>query len=353
MDDYITSRLEEFVEQSGEDLEVEDVREDFEAKLAKVDERAMESLDDQTRVDYAVGMLSSEDLRKRRSGPSAEEMEIRILSIGQRGTWNDHPAINDYDGDVVTAHGLIRAPVGDGGEVKTGKAVLFIRDDHVNSLEAQTKFHELNTVRATMAVEDAWSLDGFFRAYSTEQTDLVEEEFDDLPASRDEKNSLLRQAFPDVALADLAENGKGLSSYDPDTDGLYTRDWGADIKRFTGRVVDYYIPDDRSWGRYTLTDISVTPDDLEGSEATLPSGDTASVIGSNQQVPGLTVWADPDYHMTVGNDSTVDVYGVIEVNADDGQISMRAAGVVPIVPMDMEDEETTEDSGVQSKKSKL
>lgn len=340
MDDYTESRLEDFIQKSGRDVTVEQVEPAFKDKLELVEERAMEDLDDQQKVDYAVSMLSSEDIRNRRVGLSGTETELKILAVGHRGVF---PNWGKQDVDTVFAHAVVHGPLpdenGDPGEPRAAKAVLFNKETNMDLLEVQSKFHAGNTIRAAYDVEQAWDLNGFYRAYSTEDTDLVEEEFDDLPSSRDEKNEMLRKMFPDVALDDLAEDGEGLSSYDAESG--YTNDWGADIQRFTGTVTDYYIPDDRSWGVMTLMDDSVTEEDLEGTD----------VIGDEQNIPGLSIYAQPDYHMNYGNGSILDVYGVIETN-NDGQIVMRAAGVVPVIPIDMDDDDSA-DEGVDATESQI
>jgi hypothetical protein len=323
MDDYEKRALNQFIERTGQDLSVQELEPALNAKIERVEELAMEEMDHEQKVDTAVSMLSSEDLREKRVGQSGEPMDLSILSIGHRGVWED---FGKEDVDTVFAHAIIHGPIGADGQEKAAKAVLMHPKTEMDLLEVQNKFHSLNELQATYEVEEAWELDGFYRCYATDQTNLVETDIEDLPDSRDEKNDLLRRMFPDTTLADLAEGSQGLSAYDPDSG--FTHDFGADIKRFRGSVVDWYVPDDRSWGRMTLMDDSVIPEDLEDTRIVDDSG--------NNNVPGLTVFAEPDYHIQYGNQSVLDVYGVVEVN-NDGQIQMSAAGVVPIVPMEMDD----------------
>lgn len=322
MNDYAEAQLAQFIESTGKDLDVEDVQPAFEAKLETVREKAMEDLDEQTAIDYAIGMMSAEDLRERRVGSSGDLLDLKILSIGHRGVFRDWSPPGGGDSvDTVMSHAIIHGHLnGPNEDPVARKAILFNKADDLNLHTVQDKFSPLAELEATYKVEEAWSLDGVYRCYSTEATEIEKTEIDELPSDRDAKNDLLRQMFPDVELAGLAENHEGLSSYDQDSG--YTDDWGADIKRFTGTINDNYIPDDRSWGRYTIIDDSVTEDDLEGTE----------VVSDSQNVPGLTVWCEPDYHMHYGNQSVVDVYGVVETGQD-GQIQMNAVGVVPIVPM--------------------
>lgn len=327
-DDYKRAKAKELAE--GTEASVDDAVKALEEQISVVEERAAESLDDRTMVDYASSMITAGEIADSRTGGDGETMEVDVLSIGARGTWDGHPAT---DKNTLEAHAIINGPIGPGGEEQAAKAILLLTEDHVDLGEAQSKLHELNELHMTLEVEEAWNLDGFYRCYSTEETYLTETEIDALPSGRDEKNELLRQMFPDVELAGLAENGNGLSARDPESG--YTYDWGADLKRFRGTVVNHYINDNRTWGVYTLMDDSVTPDDID---------DHPDLIGDNQQVPGLSVHCEPDFHMNYGTKSVVDVYGVIEVE-DSGQIIMRAAGVVPIVPTAMDDGEQA-DEGV-------
>lgn len=347
MDDYTESKLTDFIDRTGRDMTVEEAKPAFDEKYEEVEEKLMEDASHEQKVDYAISMLSGEDLRSKRVGGSGEVMELKILSIGHRGVWEDHPTTEQ---DTVTAHAIIHGPLnGKDEEHKAAKAVVMLTADNVDLLEAQQKFHALNELKGTFEVEEAWDLDGFYRAYSTDETELVEENLDDLPSDRDSKNQLLRRMFDDVELANLAQDGEGLSSYDGDTG--YTHDWGADIKRFTGSIVDYFISDDREFGVYTLMDDSVAPEDVEDASVMTADGTEAHLVGDSGNVPGLTVYAQPDYHMNYGNQSIVDVYGVIEVGQD-GQLAMRAAGVVPIVPTEMDDGDDA-DEGVKAKETSI
>ena len=339
MDEYTERKLEGFIDGMGLEASVDDVYPQFQEKLEVVEQKVMEDAEDRQKVDYAVAMLQSDDIRADRTGTSGEQMPLDILSIGHRGVWEDHPAT---DTDTVTAHGIIHGHLdGPDEDPRASPAVIMLERPEVDLLEAQSKFSPLNELHGTFEVEEAWDLKGFHRVYSTEDTTLEERDIPDLPSGRDDKNEMLRQMFPDVELSSLAEDGEGLSAFDPDSG--FTHDWGADIKRFTGTIVDYYVKDDRSWGAYTVMDDSVLPEDIDANDM---------IVGDSQQTPGLTVHCEPDYHMQYGNNSIVDVYGVVEKESDTGQITIRAAGIVPIVPMEMDDGDAADD-GVQATESSL
>jgi len=337
MDDYEKRALSNFIERTGQDLSVEEAEPALRDKIEELESKAMEDLSHEQKVDYAVNMLSGEDLREKRVGSSGEAMNIDILAIGHRGVWTDW---GSEDVDTVMSHAIIHGPIGEDGEMKAGKAILFNQKTEMDLLDVQQKFAPLTELNATYEVEEAWNLDGFWRCYSTEDTELTETDIESLPDTRDDKNDLLRRMFEDTELATLAEGLQGLSAFDPD-DG-YTHDFGADIKRFTGTIVDYYVDDDKSFGIYTLMDDSVVPDDLENTRVVDDDG--------NNTIPGLTVWCQPDYHMEYGNQSIVDVYGVIRTD-NDGQVVMDAAGIVPVVPMEMDDGD--DDDSVEATESSI
>lgn len=321
--------------------------EQFEQKYAKVEERLVEDLPDEEKADLAVGMIQSAMTRDERIGGGGEETELKILAVGasRRGiveNWGRNNATVTY------TYGIVRGPIGENDKMGTGKAVFINMDDHLDLHEVREKFHARNTLEATYEVSESNDLNGIYRCFSCDATELVETDFDDLPSDPDEKNDMLRQIFPDVPLAEVHEN---LSKFDPNSDGNWPYEFGADIKRFRGRVVDYYINDERSWGRYTLMDDSVTEDDIEPGEVTLPTGDAGHITGEQQNIPGFTVHCDPTLHMNYGRDSVLDVYGVIEADQD-GQVVMSAVGVVPIVPMGMDEDEAA-DEGVQAKESQI
>jgi hypothetical protein len=344
MDDHTRRNLEEAIDRIGDDeMTPEDLKPALDEKLELVEERLTEDRSKEDKVDIAAGMLSGEAIRDARTGLNGDPTDLKILAIGHRGVFEDWG--QDDPVDTVMSHAIIRGPIGEDGKVRSAKAILFNKKSHLDLLEVQQKFSPMNELQANYEVESAWSDlsdQGFFRAYSHDDTKLVETDIDDLPDTRDEKNEMLRSAFPDVELAELGRDGsyKGFSSFDAETDANYTDDWGADIKRFEGKIVDYYIKDDRTYGRYTVSDESMVAEEVEGSR----------LMDSQDNVPGLTVHCQPDYHMNQGRMARVDVYGVIQL--DDGKPEMNAVGVVPIMEMPL-DEDDQADSDVEATETSL
>lgn len=329
--DQARSRLEEYVD--GKEFSVEDAESEFEEAYEKVEERVMEELTQSEMIELAIAQMNSSRIREERVGFSGEEMELEILAVGQSGIIDNWGDDNDT---VVYCYGFIYGPLGEDGGMKAGKAVFVNRaSDGVDVRDAKFKFHALNTLEAVYEVNPSRDLQNTYRCFSSDRTELVETELDNLPANRSEKLEVLRSAIPETNLASIEQN---LTAFDPESG--YTYDFGADIKRIRGTVVDYYIPDDHSWGRYTIMDDSVTEDDLDAS----------NLVGEDQNVPGLTVWADPDTHMEFGNESIIECYGTIE-QGDNGNIVMNLAGVIPVVPMDMDEEERADQGAKATEES--
>ena len=330
--DEIEDRLASLVEGTGRSLSW--AVDEYESNLSDIENRSLETLSDEQKADYAIGMIEDDQLYQDRVGSYGDEMDLEILAIGQAGLMNNW---GEDDDDVVYSHGFIYGPLGEDGESKAAKAVFVNKaSDGVDLRAIQRMFHAGNTMKGVYEVSESQDLDGVYRCFSCDSTDPVEQELDSLPSERSKKLDILRQAVPE---AELATVHNSLTAYDPESG--YTYDFGADLRRIEARIVDYYIPDDRSWGRYTIMDDSVTEDDIVDSD----------LVDDDQNIPGLTVWADPDYHMEYGRKSRVEMYGSVEEN-DDGQIVMNLVGIVPIIPMPMDDEEQADDD-VDATESKL
>lgn len=306
----------------------------FESAMQDVENRLMEDVSDDKKREFALGMVESEQVFQDRVG-GGEEMEVEILAIGQAGRIDNWGDDND---SVVYSYGFIYGPLREDGGGKAARAVFINRkSDGLNLSDIQRMFHATNTMKAVYEVSESNDLDGVYRCFSNGTTAPVEQELDNLPADRDAKLEILRQAVPEASLATLR---KDMSAYDPETG--YTHDFGADLRRIEGKIVDYYAADDGSWGRYTIMDDSVTADDIIGTD----------IVGDDQNVPGLTVWADPHYHMEYGRKTRADFYGTIE-EGQDGNLMMNLVGVVPIIPMPMDDEGGQADTNANTKEETL
>lgn len=333
VEDAIRDDLRQLVAESGKDLQWAVNK--YEEAISDIQNRTLESLTEQQEREHALGMVETKVIRDSSIGSSGEEMTLEVLAIGQGGRMDDWGKDND---SVVYSYGFIYGPIGDDGGNEAGRAVFVNKaSDGMDLSDVQRKFHANNTMKATYEVSESRDLDGVYRCFTSEATKLVEQELDSLPSDRDEKNRVLREAVPEATLATLHDD---MSAYDPETG--YTYDFGADLRRIEGKVADYYVADDGSWGRYTLMDDSVTADDIVDTD----------IVGDDQNVPGLTVWADPDYHMEYGVNTRADFYGTVEEGSN-GNLVMNLVGVVPIIPMPMDDEDEQADEKADKTKQSL
>lgn len=315
--DQAKSELEELVEDTGRSLDWAIAQ--YKEAMSEVEERMMEDVSDEVKREYAIGMVESDQLFKDRVGGSGQEMELEVLSIGQAGEIDGWGEDND---DVVYSYGIIFGPLGENGKMRAGQAVMINkRSSGLDLSSVMRKYHALNTMKAVYEVSESDDLNNVYVCFSCTATELTETtDLDTLPTDREKKLSSLRDAIPEASLATLEDD---LSAYDDETG--YTYDFGADLRRIEGKVVDCYDPDDADWGRYTIVDDSVTIDDIKGSD----------LFDDGDNIPGFTVWGN-SYHMEYGRKTRADFYGAIESD-EDGQITMNLAGIVPILPMPMDD----------------
>lgn len=333
MDSEIENSLEDLIDGSPHDMEW--AREEYEEAIEQVEERAMEDLDEEQKQDFALGMVESEAIyQDRLSRQGGEKMELEILAIGQAGIIENWGQENET---VVYSYGFVYGPLGDDGKEKAASAVFINKEEVGQDLhEVKSKFHTLNTMKATYSVSESDDLSGVYECWPVPETELQEQELDSLPADRDEKNEILRQAITEATLATLHED---LTARDPESG--FTHSYGADLRRIEGKIVDWYIDEEGGWGRYTIMDDSVTEDDIVGTD----------IVSDDANIPGLTVWADPDFHMEYGRKSRCDFYGTLE-EGDDGNFQMNLVGIVPIMPMPMEEQEQA-DEDVEATESEI
>lgn len=339
MQDDTEAQLRQMVE--GQSATYDDAVEAFEDALTTVEERLMEDLSDEDKERRALQFLKATQIEADRT-TYGESMELNICAIGARQMqWNDG---NGGKKDMVLAYGIIHAPgrrlpaeEGDNGP-EVGLAV-FILDSTkgIDPADAMAKFNTSPSALAgTFSVSRSSDLASItsegttetdlFRVEASSKTTIEEADPEamDLPSSRDEMNQILRSRIPEATLAGAVNDiSKVISSYDPETG--YAHEFGGDLRRINASIVDHYSADDGSWGRYTVIDDTVMEDELE---------DTA-LMGENQQTPGLTAWADPQYHINYGRKSQVDLYCYIETT-DDGQVQANVVGIVPILPMPLD-----------------
>lgn len=320
-DQDVDDALEDLIDGTGRSMEW--AREAYDEKKDEVQSTALEDFNEQELHDHTIAKIRSDRIYEdRMAGGSGVNMELEILSIGQSGVMDDW---GEDDDTVVYSYGFIYGPLGEDGSGKAARAVFVNNKEKADMdlLEVQRKFYAGNTMTAEYSVDESESLNGVYECFSVPATDLEEGELDHLPVERQKKVDILRQATPEASLATLEDD---LTKTDPESGFNYS--YGADLRRLEASVVHYYMADDNSWGKYTVIDDSVTEDDIVGTD----------IVNDNANVPGLTVWAEPDYHMEYGRQTRADFYGTIEYDEEKGYF-MNLVGIVPIIPTEMDDGE--------------
>lgn len=324
--------------QKAEELDVPytEVEEAFNEELTTFRENALEDLSDAQLERMALQAMTVADIAEEQTA-FGTPMDLQVLAIGARSMrWKDG---NGGKKPVVLAYGLIHSPNqrlptrDDGAGPDVGLAV-FVLDSAkgVDPSHAMRKFSSRNTVTGRFSVSAAEEPaevgdTAVYRCEATKRTAIedADPEAMDLPTDPDDINQVLRARIPQATLADAATDiANVVSSYDPETG--YAHEFGVDLRRIEGAVVDYYIADDSSWGRYTILDDTVMEDELPET----------NLMDDESRTPGLTAWSDPHHHINYGRKSHCDFYGYLEVT-DDGQVQMNVVGVVPIIPMPMDD----------------
>lgn len=308
------------------------VRGEYLDELETVSNRSKIVLNEETVREIAVGNVRQR--YKATSRVSGDEIELQILAVGQRGRIDDW---GSNDESVVYGHGLIYGPIASNGTEKTSRAMFLHRGSHLNLAEVRRKFRCQNQMRGAYSVRESTDLNGFHVCESTPETKLIEGDCRAFNEDWEECRDTLGEAFDQAELATLSQDR---SAFDPESG--YTHDFGADIKWIEGRVVDYYIADDRSFANYTIIDDSVTETDVKQSD----------IISDGQGTPGLTVWTDPASHMEYGLNTRARFYGVIRPD-NEGVYQMDLAGIDPIIPMPLDTSDEPADTGVDSTEEQI
>lgn len=229
-----------------------------------------------------------------------------------------------------------------------GLSVFVCDEDDMDVEKAQNCFQPLNTLKGTFTrarPNKVRSKGGnvTYRMDSTLESDVEEVEIDSLPSTLESKRKGINEMYldedDDVFTLETASQHMSIR------DGGYTADYGLDIKRIRGYVVDVYRkfgdpddPEDSSFGVYTIADNTVANvEDLKD----------AGLDGGNEQgAIGLTVWMEPEL-VQYDVDSYVDVYGALRYN-DDHNIVMDGYGMVPVSGIPINDGQEPIDDDVET-----
>lgn len=311
-EDQIEQRLESIVEGTNKDLDWA-----WSKYYEKLEEAKETAADRVTEAQLASGVLSSVSgsiIQGSRSGGPVED--VKILSIGHNGVqkWSDG---DDGKKEVLVAFGIVN-PVDEDKPMQMANIVCD-ETDGVDVHNLKKQFRTLNTLEGKFQISEADDLSNVYNLQSSEDTKVEEEESD---MSEEEKREHLNRFVDDhVSLDSIAEYMSTTNS-----DG-YLAARGADMRRITATVVDWYSGD--GFNTYTVIDESTLGGDNLNPDA----------ISDQGRTPGLTVWCADEF-FKYGCDSLLEIYGPISRN-DDGQISMQAVGISPLTQVEMDESQQT------------
>lgn len=339
MDDEIEQRLRDLADDAGESFEW--AKEQYDEKMEKYRDVLETDIPEDKLPEMVLGSIQSDINRNVRVSGDTEELPI--LALGHGG---ERPIGGGSTG--VVAVGIINPQSGgvinEPPESDPAGLAIFICDESrgADLGNIRDAFKPLNTLKGWFSRRQApnvqWKgrdTDGdkrpVYLCSTTGETRVEDTEVEALPSDQDTKRKLVNQQYvtedDQFTLQNFHEN---LSQMDGDN----SADWGADIKRMRGYVVDAYRnfgdpgdPDDNDFGVMTIADDSVA-DMSELEDTDLSTGREGSPIG-------LTVWMPPEL-VQYGEDSYVDVYGTLTRN-NDGEVWMNGVSVIPIAAFPYED----------------
>lgn len=295
-------RLEQFVE--GREIEYEEAEEMYEEELEDVQERATDAIGEEQIQNMAFTQFRGKFNKSQSVERDTEEIDI--ISLG-------HSGIQQWkSGDTLLAYGIVNR-----GSEPANKAVFIIDGEDVNLEEVKNKFTPMNALEGNFSVNTSDMVSDLYVCNSASDTEVLESDMD---MDREERHQWVNDnhIVGDVELANITDH------ISMTNDQGYTADWGGDLRRLQGTVIDWFIPDDFSFGVMTVQDSSIVDPLEELDEEVI--GDDAD----NSRNPGLTMWCDPS-HMDYGEFSVCDFYGTIQRD-DNGQITFNCVGIVPIMP---------------------
>jgi len=299
----IESKVESFVE-AKDDLEMEEARELFNEQLKDVKENSTDAVGDRTIQSTAFVQFRSKYNEDQAIDADAETVDI--IAIG-------HSGIQEWkNGDTLLAYGIANPE-----DEPANKGVFIIDGEDAPLGEIKEQFEPFNALEGNFSVSVSSEVSDLYVCNSTDETEVMSSEIDMTEGERHEwvnENHVTDRA----TLVDVTDHISQTNSQG------YTAEFGGDIKRMQATVVDFYIPDDWSYGVLTLQDESVVDPVEELDEEVI--GDDAE----NTRTPGLTGWIDPET-ITFGEYSVMDFYGTIARN-DNGELKMNVFGAYPIMP---------------------
>lgn len=344
MDEEIEQRLQEVADDAGESIDW--AKEQYEEKMAKYQDVLETDIGEDRLPEVVIGSIRSDINKNVRV--SGETEELPILSLGHGG---ERPIGGGNTGVIAVGivnpqtGGIINEPPEDD---PAGLAVFVCDESRGADLgNIRDAFRPLNTLKGWFSRRQASTVEWkgtdpegnkrpVYICSTTGETRVEDTEVEALPSDQETKRKLINQQYiPEEDSFTLETFHENLSKLDGDR----TADWGSDIKRMRGYIVDAYRnfgdpsdPDDNDFGVMTVIDDSVA-DVSELEDTDLSTGREGSAIG-------LTVWMPPEL-VQYGEESYVDVYGTLTRNQD-GEVWMNGVSVTPLAAFPYEDDSRDE-----------
>jgi len=282
---------------------------EYHDSLEKAEENAFSGATEEMIQKQAIKMVRGTIVHGSRSGGTVEPVEVVAIGHGGVSQWSDG---DDGEKDVLIAYGVVKPP-----EDPVGLGVfIFEETDGVDVYNVESMFDTLASLKVHVQVNESDELSGVYRLRSSEDTRVEEDSSDKDDA---EKRKIIHNFVEDEAKIENIADYLSLTNEDG-----YAMDFGADLKRITCNVVDWFDGD--GFNTYTVLDESVVDTDELGDD----------VLSDRGRTPGLTVWC-PDEFFEYGTDSQLEIYGTLTCS-EDGQVTMNAKGVFPLFSFEQEDE---------------
>lgn len=311
----IEDKLEELAEGTGHDVDY--IQAEYDEAYAEVAERVPDHYEEEKVENLALGQVRG-GISANTSVPRDSE-QTKIVTLGSRGFIQ----MGDDDEDVLVTYGAVD-PADDSKPRQLG-VILNEESTGADLYEIEGTFEPFNTIEAEYDVDQANDMNNTYVLHATSDTEP--EVLDTDMSEEDTRQYVNNNFFEDQA--SLAEIGSHISQGGRDG---WPDLFGADLKRITGTVVDWFVSEDGETGGYVVQDDSIID----------PNDYPDEVVG-DKRVPGITCWTDPEI-MEYGESSVCDFYGSIST-MDDGQVTMNVIGIAPIMANDIEFETSDEDTG--------
>lgn len=330
----VTEELEQIAEEYDRDFD--EVRSIYEDKLAHIQNADVIGIDESDFPRHALATVKSNMQSSKRTGGivSGDAEEVPILALGLILVTQNWGQNNDH---VAVGVGVAAPPDTDSENRLPGLTAFIMNEsDGMDIGKARRIFQWGNHVRGWFAIEKLEEAFGgrdreYYVAGSTDRSKIEEASFDgSLPTEPDAIRQFVNENYvkEDFTLATMADN---ISVDDDDLE--FGANW-LDLRRIEGQVVDSFrrLPEDcdddqNPFGKYVLTDDTVESyEDLKERRDLRDEDDI-----DNDRTPGLQCFVPPEA-VKWGEDSTVEIYGVLERNEDNGKHTLRGAGVAPVIP---------------------